>query len=422
MYLYYLCSYKTNIKPFIINNMRIKHITNSLCFALSVLAFASCADNDVYNPDNAKNTGSLKVPADFGWTTTRTETCNITSPVNTRISIYSDKECKDDQLLAEVYVSKEKGTEVSFSLPSACKAYYVQYPTANGRKLIEVTPTTQTRAKDNDLILPEDASIVDYDETTDYYYTPAKNTLGTIMFEDLFPDKGDYDFNDFVAGYNLTVDLSRGNLGNTYDGLTITLQIRAIGGSKPYRLGIELTPLQTKYVRENYTITSDTEGIGMELITQNDEDPAVFVITGTNSLKDGSYYNTEKLSKKKMPTITCVIRRNNKNQPAPANQFGQIAVRSDHTNFFLQNTSTNEEIHLKGYKVTKYATNTNTTFNTDDNFVWGMKIPVLIPHAIEKTDFTEAYPKFAGWVTSGGNNNEDWYQTYKADKVINPGN
>ncbi|MBL4816308.1 MAG: LruC domain-containing protein [Shewanella sp.] len=36
-------------------------------------------------------------------------------------------------------------------------------------------------------------------------YYPAQNQFGTLMFEDNFPKKGDYDFNDFVVRYQVTV-------------------------------------------------------------------------------------------------------------------------------------------------------------------------------------------------------------------------
>lgn len=93
--------------------MDIKIIFKSLFVLASVSILASCANDDVYNPDNARNTGDLKVPANFDWTTSRTVTTSITSPSDTQISIYSDKDCKDSQLLAEVFVSKAKATEVS---------------------------------------------------------------------------------------------------------------------------------------------------------------------------------------------------------------------------------------------------------------------------------------------------------------------
>lgn len=405
--------------------MSIKTIFKSLLALTTVFALASCAENDVFNPDKAQNTSSLKVPANFDWTTTRTITTGISSPVNTQVSIYSGKECKDNQLLAEVSVSKDKATEISLDLPTSCEAYYIQYPTADGTDVMEVK-LTSTRAVDYTVVLPENAEIGKGDEdknkdNTDIYYFPAKNTNGTIMFEDLFPEKGDYDFNDFVVGYNICTSLTRGDDNGdeiSNDGITIKLQIRAIGGLKPYRLGFELSGLPTKYVRGNFEITSDG-GISMELLDQEDDAPAIFVVTGTNSLKDGSYYNTEERSGTSMPEITCEIVRNDFNDLTAYSYF-QRQTDSYSFNFFIQNTQTNEEIHLKGYDVTALANNDITKFSTEDNFVWGMKVPVLIPHAIEKVDFTKAYPDFASWVTSGGTNDADWYKNYNSDKVINP--
>lgn len=398
--------------------MSIKTIFKSLLALTTVFALASCAENDVFNPDKAQNTSSLKVPANFDWTTTRTVTTGISSPVNTQVSIYSSKECKDNQLLAEVSVSKEKATEVSLDLPTSCEAYYIQYPTANGTDVMEVK-LTSTRAVDYNVALPEIAMGVEEPQTgVALYYIPAKNTYGTIMFEDLFPEKGDYDFNDFVVGYNTCALSTNGSEGQFNDGITIKLQIRAIGGQKPYQLGFEITPLQTKYAKDNMWVTSDSN-LDIELISK-DEDPATFIIKNTNQLKDGLFYNTEKLSATAMPTVTLKIERNNKGASSDIMKQFTGLVSSYALNFFLQNSNTKEEIHLKGYDVTKYANNDITNFSTSDNFVWGMKVPVLIPHAIEKVDFTEAYPDFAGWVQSGGKSNTDWYKNYKSDKVINP--
>lgn len=401
--------------------MSIKTIFKSLLALTTVFALASCAENDVFNPDKAQNTSSLKVPANFDWTTTRTITTGISSPVNTQVSIYSGKECKDNQLLAEVSVSKDKATEISLDLPTSCEAYYIQYPTADGTGVLEVK-LTSTRAVDYTAVLPEGAKEVvntgDSQDGITLFYFPAKNAYGTVMFEDLFPEKGDYDFNDFVVGYKICVLSSNGSKGNFNDGITIELQIRAIGGQKPYQFGFELTPLQTKYAKDNMEITADGD-ISIKMISE-DKDPATFVVTNTNQLKDGLFYNTEKLSNTAKPTVTLKIERNNQSAPEDVmKQFSDL-IASTAVNFFLQNTSTKEEIHLKGYGVTKYANNDITKFSTEDNFVWGMKVPVLIPHAIEKVDFTKAYPDFASWVTSGGTNNADWYKNYNSDKVINP--
>lgn len=393
--------------------MKTKNITN-LFFALSLLALTSCADNDVYNPDNAQKTEDLKVPSNFSWTTTRATTCSITSPVNTQVSIYSDKECKNNQLLAEISLNKDEAREVTLDLPTSSTAFYVKYPTENGYGTLPVNVAT-TRA-DLTLVLPEEARGFEQIGNYSYTYFPAKETYGTLLFEDLFPEKGDYDFNDFVAGYNICQISSPGNHGAFNDGIVIKLQIRAIGGTLPYQLGIELTPLQTKYAKE-FTFDTSNKDIKIELLSSNDNDPAVFIVKNTNILKDGSFYNTKKVSDTSMPEISLSIIRDNFKDGVAATQFSNLATPYA-TNFFLLNTSDNQEIHLKGYPTTKFASNPDAIFNTADNFVWGMKIPVLIPHATEETDIVKAYPHFASWVTSGGTENKDWYNTYIDSNVI----
>ena len=89
-------------------------------------------------------------------------------------------------------------------------------------------------------------------------------------------------------------------------------------------------------------------------------------------------------------------------------------------NFFLRNSATGEEIHLKGYPTSKLYTGSVkwADYHNDKNFVWGIKIPAKISHPIEKIDIKDAYPQFASWVTSGGKNAKEWYNNSVADKVV----
>ncbi|MCT4645944.1 MAG: LruC domain-containing protein, partial [Carboxylicivirga sp.] len=57
---------------------------------------------------------------------------------------------------------------------------------------------------------------------------PAENTYGTLIFEDLWPYKGDYDFNDLVIDYNFT---QLTNSDNEITGIDTRLVVRAIGAS-----------------------------------------------------------------------------------------------------------------------------------------------------------------------------------------------
>ena len=60
---------------------------------------------------------------------------------------------------------------------------------------------------------------------------------GTLMFEDLWPSYGDYDFNDLVVNYQ--VDLMMQNKNQARE-MFIALCVRAIGGKLPYDLYLSL--------------------------------------------------------------------------------------------------------------------------------------------------------------------------------------
>lgn len=53
---------------------------------------------------------------------------------------------------------------------------------------------------------------------------------GTVLFEDNYPQKGDYDFNDYVITYNLDVKFCKRKLSK----IEVELKFVAKGGELPY--------------------------------------------------------------------------------------------------------------------------------------------------------------------------------------------
>lgn len=399
----------------------------------AVLTVTSCTeDKNLYDPESAVKVTDLQIPDGFDWATTKSIECSITSPVNTTISIYLEESCPGDGLIATLPVS-QNSTKINLELPSASNAIYVQYPAATGNKVMKIDlNSVVTKSASKEIILPENAVTVS-DNATRYThsYTPAKDTDGTLMFEDLFPELGDYDLNDLVAYYNThTYCSSKNNL----DGLELKFQIRALGGSLPYRLCLQLSYIPTKYVQGNMTVSSSMPGITMELLPQEGEEKAILVIDGLNQLKGsggGSFYNTEagaSLSlESELPTITCKIERNNIDDVNGYNAFSSTCANPGTAfNFFLQNPSNMREIHLRGYEPTKLYTNyanedprhQDISFYGKSNQVWGIKVPAAIKHAREGVDFTKAYKNFKQWVVSNGNKNLDWYESPEPGAVI----
>lgn len=398
----------------------------SLFAAASLLMLAACSGNDLYDPEKAPahTTGDLVVPASFDWTTTRNVSISLTSPKDTQVKVYSNAQCDDQSLLAVLTLQKDKPSEYEFEVPAGTEYLYVQYMQGGAWATQPLSVATATKAV-ADWKLPEttDSYIGTGDESKGdiTFYIPNKEASGILMFEDNYPDKGDYDLNDYVAGYHIAPYISYGSQ-SYYDGIDMELQIRAIGGSLPYRLCVELSHLLTSDIVDNagthYTVATTNPAITLELISEGNN-PVVFAVNGTGTLRDGNFYNTERLSATPCPKLTLSIRCNDQNMLGRHNRFSSM-VDSKSYNFFLQHTTNGNEIHLKGYTTTHLATNSGAKFATDDNFVWGIKVPALIPHPTERTDMLSAYPGFEQWVKSGGKQNQDWYKRYESDKVISP--
>lgn len=389
----------------------------TLLFAASSMLLFNACENEVFTPERVENTKDLVAPADFDWKTTQSQTYNLISKVNTVVSIYTDKDCTDESLLIEnLVLNANEATDVSVNIPTYVTSIFVQYPTEDGKEVFEInTNGVTTRAKGKkSFVLPAEH---EYDweiyRGFQHYYYPSKTGKGTLMFEDLYPAKGDYDFNDFVAGYNISAHYS---LLSVTTGFTMKFQIRAIGSSLALRPAIRLKNFKTKNIKEAKVRFSTTrEGITMELLNRGDNEDAIFVINGIESLCSGGYYNTlEQNIDKEMPVVTCEITR-----IAPFSIFDDIATDyrllaenlPKYFDFFIQKKDNKDEIHFYGFNPTGMGNqSTDTEFKTEDNLVWAIGVPQEINHPAEKEDILNVYPKFKKWVLSRGTINPDWYK------------
>lgn len=401
--------------------MKNKKVYLNLLLAASCIVLLPACENDAYNPNKKKveNTKNLKAPSNFDWKMTRSTTCTITAPTNTAISVYTDAACTDESLLMEnITLTANEAKELTLDIPAYKTSIYVQYPTVDGKKVVEgKVGGAVTRSGDITLVLP-DAKDSDGDDYYSYCYYPAKNTQGTLMFEDLYPELGDYDFNDFVIGYNVKVFISRGSERVTNDGFDMTFKIRAMGGSLPYRPALRLKGFANKFLK-NATInfTSTRTDINMELVKdRGDDQDVIFIFTGTGALRNGGFFNTEadKAVDSGLPEITCHINRDNFRDYATTTAYNALAVNLPaHFDFFLQNTSTMDEIHFKGFNPTDMSGMSSFTefVDPESNLVWAIAVPEEIDYPKEKIDILSIFQdNFRLWVTSGGTTNADWYQ------------
>lgn len=407
---------------------------NVLLYVLVGIAgmVVSCQnDNKVYDPNNTQRTAELKIPDGFDWATTRSVSFVMSSPVATTAFLYTGKECATDQLVASVPVADES-VNLTLDIPADNRELYVRYPMKDGKDgvMTVALPVVNSRAAADVIVkLPENAhSEISQEEKLMSCYNE-----GLVMFEDNWPELGDYDFNDFVVGYKIVTDVFMGTANTEGEGVTVSVQFRAIGGNLAYRPGLQLDKILSKYI-DKTDLPKTVGGITVSLQNPGADEPAVFVFEGTNILKgaDGhQFYNTEAengVPANKMVTVTFRLDINSY-KSLEKNGALHATMQSTTHNFFLQlDQNGGKEIHLRGYQPTSFYKNyaenakdlmdSQIPYYSKDGFVWGIKVPTSIPHATEGTDMMLAFPKFKEWVTSGGLVNDNWYRYWENNKVV----
>lgn len=245
---------------------------------------------------------------------------------------------------------------------------------------------------------------------------------GTVIYEDLYPAKGDYDFNDLVIDYHYIVNKNDQGFVNF---VNATFTVEAFGASFHNAFGFQfpdVTPNQvssvTGYVLKDNTIFNMANN-GVEL----NQSKATFIVyddafnimqhpgsgIGVNTTPGSSYVNPE--------TIEIII------------TFVPNSVTYEDLNignfnpFIVTKQNRGYEVHLANYEPTDlfdlalfnyYNDDSNPAtgryFVTDKNLPWAINIPADFGHMNEKAEISTGYLKFIEWAESAGANFPDWYE------------
>lgn len=226
---------------------------------------------------------------------------------------------------------------------------------------------------------------------------------GTLAFEDLWPDQGDFDMNDVVVKYDSEVTLNSNNqIIKTVDKFILLWSGATIHNGFAYQLD------GVKRADVDVSISGDFVG-GLDQSLD----------IATIRVFDDALTQTGNNSKTCEVTVTTTYKKpinSNKRNLPPYNPF-------------ITPTSVEKEVHLTNYPPTLLANPINFGKGNDES-VYGQGIyyvthvgSVQMPFAIVVPDYSGQefvipkeserievyYPGFTGWVTSGGTQNTDWY-------------
>nr|WP_321450904.1 LruC domain-containing protein [uncultured Carboxylicivirga sp.] len=248
---------------------------------------------------------------------------------------------------------------------------------------------------------------------------PGENLFGTLVYEDLWPYKGDYDFNDLVIDYNFNQVT---DAQNHITGIQSKIVVKAIGASYHNAFGLLLNTSPNniasvsgqRFTRNYLDISSNG--------TENNQSKASII------LFDDAFNN--------LPYPGSGIGVNTStNAPyvVPDTQFVNIDFvepltfailgTAPYNPFMIINRDRGVEVHLPNKEPTDLVDQTLLGTGDDDSnpsigeyyvsnkyLPWAINIPVSFSYPIEKEDVQKAHLMFSPWAVSRGYNYMDWYK------------
>lgn len=257
--------------------------------------------------------------------------------------------------------------------------------------------------------------------TTAVYY-PSSTTYYLSAFEDRFPNKGDYDFNDAIVAYRVWYSInSRGRAiglhavgyllarGAAYDAdwyLRIPVS-PSVSGEAVVRnfaadTGAEITELTySQSIQGDITLRTFTH---LRDLLQDPSHEYVNTIVGTSSVPSPKF------------TIDITL-----DQEVSLNHLGPAPFDP-----FLHVLNTNYEIHQAGFSPrlgdSANVRNNKTGFVDQNGYPFALVFPDEWAWPIEYEDMGNCYDDFLSYVLSSGTTLNDWYRRPNAERTRHPVN
>ena len=271
---------------------------------------------------------------------------------------------------------------------------------------------------------------LDPDRAFNNYY-PASG-YGTLAFEDLWPGKGDYDFNDLVCDYRFQTVT---NASNMVVEVFSTFIIKAFGATLHngfgYQLSGAINPAHLSVT--GYSLTSGYINLSANGTEAGQTKPTIIVFDDAYDQMtypgNGIGVNTEPTAPYVTPvTLSVAITF------APGTYSYTDLDIADFNPFIIVNKNRGVEVHLPDHLPTDlvnpalFGTSNDDTnpalgkyYKTVDNLPWAINIYESFDYPKEKADITHTYNHFAEWAESNGTLFPDWYHDdpgYRNDSNI----
>ncbi|KXO12849.1 hypothetical protein AKG98_4045 [Moritella sp. JT01] len=237
---------------------------------------------------------------------------------------------------------------------------------------------------------------------------------GTLAYEDLWPDKGDYDFNDFVLTHTFNkITNADGNIKE----IEMVGSAVARGASYANAFAISLPGTEGSNI-ESSTVTIDGSTSALTPEAGHTGEAVMVLIDNVfDVLPAGAflYYNTQNGDDR--PFISLAFNAVF-TTPVTVAALGDAPYNA----FIYRVGERGKEIHLMNKTPTDLANlallgtgddasdvGSATYYQTTDGHPWALLVPSAWSHPYEYIDVLLAYPQIQVWAESGGVTNPTWY-------------
>jgi LruC domain-containing protein len=229
----------------------------------------------------------------------------------------------------------------------------------------------------------------------------AESNSYTFAMEDLWPNLGDYDMNDFV--FSLKNIKKTINAENKVLRLEFDVVPRGAGSTKKLAAAVQFDNIQRSNISVNSTnsvakIESDLTLANIRLF-----DDVHGLFGKSNPVIINTY---ERFAPVNTQTYTFTF---DFATPVSASDVIVSAL-----NFYVivgdADVANRKEIHLAGYKPTTKVTRETNNYKDTNNMIWALMLPTAdFKYPTESTRIFNAYGAFNSWAASAGRVDADWY-------------
>ena len=270
------------------------------------------------------------------------------------------------------------------------------------------------------LVLTNPPAEVDLMAVDTWNYFPTANTFYLVGYEDLYPAKGDYDFNDLTVAYQVKYGLNVDGDVVAIQGLAYLIT-RGSAYSHDWHLGIDLpgntggTLSCTTYFPPEYISRGFTTTLSQDCSTTNPANTSgnldLIVFEGTlNLYRDpaGSLF----VNSQSIPGNW-----NLRYFDGPKSEF-RLDLASPTPMSSIMSAPFDPYLHVLDTNRLVRLLEVDPSYQDENGYPFGMLLTAAWKPALELNDLSIPYQNFDPFVQSKGVTNANWYETYISDYIV----